>query len=123
MPVTVIREIVEARITVATVEIFHKGQRIASHAVSRVRNRHTTTPEHMPSASSLRRVDAGQDDERAVRIGPATGRIFRGDYEAKPPPSTATSCLGMISLVRSYSPVRVEVTISASPLTAWSLRS
>ncbi len=45
-----IREIVEARITSATVEVFHKGQRVASHAFSAVRSRHTTITEHMPSA-------------------------------------------------------------------------
>ena len=40
----------EARITTTTVEIFHRGTRVASHAFSAVRNRHTTIPEHMPSA-------------------------------------------------------------------------
>ena len=50
MPSKLIREIVEARITSATVEIFHKGQRVASHAFSAVRSRHTTITEHMPSA-------------------------------------------------------------------------
>ena len=50
VPSKLIREIVEARITVSTVEIFHNGSRVASHALSRVRNRHTTITEHMPSA-------------------------------------------------------------------------
>ena len=50
VPSKLIREIVEARITNATVEIFHKSQRIASHALSGVRNRHATITEHMPSA-------------------------------------------------------------------------
>src|ERR1019366_10667230 len=36
VPHTLLREIVEARITSATVEIFHKGQRVASHAFSAV---------------------------------------------------------------------------------------
>ncbi len=50
VPSKLIREIVDARITTATVEIFHKGQRVASHVVSGVRNRHTTIPDHMPIA-------------------------------------------------------------------------
>lgn len=50
MPSKLIREVVEARFTSATVEIFHKSRRIASHAFLPVRNRHSTTPEHMPSA-------------------------------------------------------------------------
>ena len=41
---------VEARITDTTVEVLHKGVRVASHARSHVRHRHTTIPEHMPSA-------------------------------------------------------------------------
>ena len=49
-PYRLLRETVDVRFTGATVEVFHKGQRIASHAFSPVRNRHTTTPEHMPSA-------------------------------------------------------------------------
>ena len=50
VPSKLIREIVAARITAATVEVFHKGSRIASRALSPVRNRHTTITEHMPSA-------------------------------------------------------------------------
>jgi transposase len=50
-PSTLIREIVDARVTGATVEIFHKGERIAAHVFSAVKHRHTTTTtEHMPSA-------------------------------------------------------------------------
>jgi hypothetical protein len=36
VPSKLIREMVEARITSATVEVFHKGQRVASHAFSAV---------------------------------------------------------------------------------------
>ncbi len=50
VPSKLIREIVAARITAATVEVFHKGSRIASRALSPVRNRHTTITEHMPIA-------------------------------------------------------------------------
>jgi hypothetical protein len=45
------------------VEILHKGTRVASHARSYARHRHTTTREHMPErAPALRRLDAGADD-------------------------------------------------------------
>ena len=60
VPSRLIRETVEARITDATVEVFHKGQRVASHCVLSVRNRHTTiTRAHAERASPLRRMDAG----------------------------------------------------------------
>ena len=46
-----IREIVEARITGATVEVFHKGIRVASHLRSQPCVTGTRrSPEHMPSA-------------------------------------------------------------------------
>ena len=50
VPYTLIHEELEARFTATTVELFHRGQRVASHARSSVRGRHTTNPEHMPRA-------------------------------------------------------------------------
>ncbi len=38
-----------ARLTAKTVEIFHEGQRVASHVRSSTNRRHTTVPEHMPA--------------------------------------------------------------------------
>ena len=110
VPSKLIREIVEARITSATIEIFHKGQRIASHAFSAVRNRHTTTTEHMPSAhrryaewTPARMMDA------AAEVGPATVALFEVIMKGKPHPEQGfRSCLGVMSLVKSYGPARVE---------------
>ena len=50
VPSRLIRQVVEVRATEATIEVFHRGNRIASHARSGVKHRHTTIPEHMPSA-------------------------------------------------------------------------
>lgn len=110
VPSKLIREIVDARFTSATVEIFHKGQRIASHAFSAVRNRHTTTTEHMPSAhrryaewTPARMMDA------AAEVGPATVALFEAIMRDKPHPEQGfRSCLGVLSLVKSYGPARVE---------------
>ncbi|MEY9238382.1 transposase [Bradyrhizobium japonicum] len=49
-PYRLIGELVDARIDDRTVEIFHKGQRIASHARAPNRRGHTTIADHMPSA-------------------------------------------------------------------------
>src|SRR5450631_2353177 len=67
---------VEARMTVRTVEVFLKGERIAAHRRSSGDHKHTTIPEHMPS--SHRRyagwtIDRIRDD--ALRIGPATAAL------------------------------------------------
>jgi transposase len=50
VPYRFAREQVEARITANTIEIFHKGERIAAHRRSSGNGKHTTTPDHMPSA-------------------------------------------------------------------------
>jgi transposase len=110
VPSKLIREIVDARITSATVEIFHKGQRIASHAFSPVRNRHTTITEHMPSAHRryAEWTPARMMDE-AAKVGSATVALFEAIMKAKPHPEQGfRSCLGIFSLVKSYGPERVE---------------
>ena len=62
VPSRLIREVVEARITDTTIEIFHAGQRVAAHPRSALKRRHTTTPEHMPSAHRrYAELDAGAD--------------------------------------------------------------
>lgn len=50
VPFGLIREEVDIRICGETVEIFHKGQRVASHLRCPGRRSHVTLPEHMPSA-------------------------------------------------------------------------
>ena len=110
VPSKLIREIVEARITGATVEIFHKGQRIASHAFSPVRNRHTTVTEHMPSAHRryAEWTPAKMMDE-AAKAGSATVALFEAIMKAKPHPEQGfRSCIGIINLAKSYGPERVE---------------
>ena len=53
------RETVDARFTGATVEVFHKGQRIASHAFSAVRTGTRRSPSTCRAPSPLRRMVAG----------------------------------------------------------------
>jgi transposase len=49
VPFRLIKEPVEARITARTIEIFHKGERVAVHLRGGHRGQHTTVPDHMPS--------------------------------------------------------------------------
>jgi transposase len=110
VPSKLIREMVEARITSATVEIFHKGQRIASHAFSADRNRHTTITEHMPSAHRrYAEWTPAKMMSEAAKIGPAAIVLVEAIMKAKPHPEQGfRSCLGIISLVRTYGSERVE---------------
>ena len=110
VPSRLIRQAVEVRTTQATVEVFHRGVRVASHARSPVRRRHTTIPEHMPSAhrryafwTPARLLAA------AKKIGPSTVALCEAIMRAKPHPEQGfRSCLGILSLGRSYGPVRLE---------------
>jgi transposase len=109
-PYRLLRETVDVRFTGATVELFHKGQRIASHVRSPVKHKHTTTPEHMPS--SHRRYaewSPARMLREARKIGPATTALFEAIMKAKPHPEQGfRSCLGILSLVKSYGAERIE---------------
>ena len=95
VPSRMIRQVVEVRATEATIEVFHRGSRIASHARSGMKRRHTTIPEHMPSAhrryafwTPARLLAA------AEKIGPSTVALCETIMRTKPHPEQGfRSCL------------------------------
>jgi transposase len=110
VPSRLVREVIEARITEQTVELFHRGTRVASHLRSPQRGRHTTTPEHMPSAH---RRYADWTPARLMReaaaIGPSTAALVERILHAKPHPEQGfRACLGILRLVRAWGAERVE---------------
>lgn len=110
VPSRLIREEVEARITDTTIEILYRGKRVASHARSFVRHRHTTIAEHMPSAH--RRYAAwtpARMRHEAGKIGPATIALVEAIMTHKPHPEQGfRACLGILQLARSYGSARLE---------------
>jgi transposase len=110
VPSRLIRAIVEARITDTTVEILHKGSRIASHARSGVPHQYTTIAEHMPS--SHRRYaewTPARMMRAAANIGPATIALVEAIMKAKPHPEQGfRACLGILRLEKSYGAHRLE---------------
>jgi transposase len=50
VPYTLVQQVVEVRSTPTTVEIFHRGQRVASHVRSRDRGKMITQHEHRPKS-------------------------------------------------------------------------
>jgi len=110
VPYRLMRETIEARVTDQTVELFHHGARVASHVRSLQQHRHTTIPEHMPSAH---RRHAQWTPTRLLReaaaIGPATIALVERILAAKPHPEQGfRACLGILRLVRGYGPERLE---------------
>ena len=50
VPHQLLREKVWSRITARTIEVFHRGKRVAAHVRSSSNRKHTTVREHMPSS-------------------------------------------------------------------------
>lgn len=101
---------VEIRAAASTVEIFHCGERVASHLRSFVARRFTTTSEHRPKAHQ-RYLDwtPSRVIEWVGKIGPAATevatRILASNHH---PEQGYRSCLGIIRLTKDYAPERVE---------------
>ena len=76
VPHTLLRETMWARITARTVEVFHRGKRVAAHVRSSSNRKHTTVREHMPS-SHRRYADWTPEriKRQAGEIGPKTSAL------------------------------------------------
>lgn len=110
VPHALIHERVEARLTATTVEIFFRGERVASHRRSEQRGRHTTDPAHMPKAH---RSHLEWSPSRMIRwagkIGPQTRRLVGAILRERPHPEQGyRSCLGILRLERRYGRERLE---------------
>jgi len=104
------REELHARYTETTVECFHRGSRVASHARSTVKGAHTTNPDHMPKAH---REFAEWTPERltlwAAQIGAACAEVVKTILARRYYPEHAfRSCRGILSLVKRFGKDRLE---------------
>jgi transposase len=110
VPHALVHERVDARISATSVELFHRGQRVAAHARSFGRGQHTTCPAHMPKAHQ---AQAGWRPSRfiawAATIGPQTAALVSAILADRPHPEQGyRSCLGILRLAKRYDPVRLE---------------
>jgi len=119
VPYNLVHELVEIRSTPTTVEILHKGTRIASHLRSRGRGLAITNDEHRPKSH---RAHLEWTPSRMVHwagtIGPHTARLFERIMDDKPHPEMGyRGCLGIIRLAGKYSAQRVEAASERALLT------
>ncbi len=100
----------DTRVTVAIVEVFHRGRRVASHRRSRKQARFTTEPAHMPEAHRRHAEwTPGRIVAWAERSGPATGQLVTVIMASRPHPEQGfRSCLGIMRLGRRYGDERLE---------------
>lgn len=110
VPYQLVGRQLEARFTAMTVEIFHRGVRVASHPRSSAAYRHTTNPEHRPKSHQAHlEWTPSRLLHWAESVGPATAQIITGILEAKPHPEMGyRSCLGILRLAKTYSGERLE---------------
>ena len=111
VPNALVSQVLEVRATARTVEVLHRGERVASHLRSAHVGGFTTVAEHMPAAHQAhmqwtpqRLVHWGQS------IGVATGRtVERMLTERRHPEHAYRACLGLLSLAKRYGKPRLEV--------------
>jgi len=110
VPYQLVHTQVDARATAATIEVFSKGRRVASHARRTGRGQFATLVEHMPRAH---RAHAEWTPSRLItwaeQAGPATGRFVAGLLERRPHPEQGyRACLGLMRLAREHGAARLE---------------
>jgi transposase len=110
VPHTLIRQQVETRLTERTVEVFHRGQRVAAHARRYGGPRHGTLPDHMPSAHRLYAEWSPERFQSQARaIGPSTEALIIAVLARRPHPEQGfRTCLGILRLYRGIDGVRAE---------------
>jgi transposase len=125
VPHALIRQQVDARITTGTIELFHRGRRIAAHQRRYgVAPRHGTDADHMPNAH---RHYAEWSPERFCRwgadIGPDTKSLIIAILSRRPHPEQGfRTCLGVLRLYKALTKNRAE-SVSAYALAVGALNS
>lgn len=109
-PHTLLHEELEIRATASTIELYRRGERVASHARSFVRGKHTTVAVHMPKAHQKHlEWSPSRIATWASTIGPSTAALVEAILASRPHPEQGyRSCLGILRLAKRYSPERLE---------------
>lgn len=110
VPYTLIKQVIDVRLTLNTVECFHAGVRVASHIRSFLKGKHTTLAEHMPpSHKAYSDWSPGRFLNWALDIGPKTRDVIQYLLnQATHPEQCYRSCFGILSLAKRYGKDRLE---------------
>jgi transposase len=109
VPHALVRQELEVRITRTTVEIVHRGRRVASHPRDDRRGAYTTVPEHMPARHRAHAEwSPGRLLNWGARIGPSVAALVRHLLESKPHPEQGyRACLGLLAAAHRYGDARL----------------
>jgi transposase len=114
VPHQLLREKVWARITARTIEVFHRGKRVAAHVRSSSNRKHTTVREHMPS-SHRRYADWTPERLRrqAGEIGRHTAALVEIILRERAHPEQGfRASIGILRLAKTYGRERLEAACS-----------
>lgn len=110
VPYTLVGQRLWCRASQRTVELFHKGKRVASHPRSPLKYACTTLPEHRPASH---RAHLEWTPSRLIdwarSIGTHTAHLVEHVLASKPHPEQGyRSALGILRLSRRHDPARLE---------------
>ena len=110
VPYQLVGQKLEARYTASTVEIFHRGVRVASHPRSFVPYTATTLHQHRPKSHQAHlEWTPSRLINWAATVGPATAKVVQAILESKPHPEAGyRACLGILSLAKTFTAARLE---------------
>lgn len=121
-----VKEQVDVRLTDSTVEILHKGKRVAGHPRIYGKGKFSTISEHRPAAhQKYLEWTPSRIIRWAEQTGVHTAKVVKQILESKPHPEQGyRSCLGLLRLGQRYSDERLEAACSrAININAFSYKS
>ncbi len=110
VPYELVGREVDVRVTLGTVEILHRGRRVASHVRATGKGHFVTDPQHRPPAH---RAYLEWTPERIIRwgesVGPHTAELVRAIFASRPHPEQGyRATLGIMRLAKYYPHERME---------------
>lgn len=110
VPYRLVRKTVDIRLTATTLEVFHRGERVAAHVRSYVAHEDTAVAEHMPPAHQKY---VGWTRERIVKwgaeIGPSAAMLAGAVMDSRPTLEQGLrSCIGILKLAKHFGRERLE---------------
>jgi len=129
VPHALLRETLDLRATATTIELYRRGERVASHlraaSTQSSRGKHTTLTEHMPkSHQKYLEWSPSRIVSWAQTIGEQTGVFVQAILASRVHPEQGyRSCLGVLRLAKHYTPERLEAACTrANAVRAYSYR-